>query len=171
MHLFDAKHNSPASPDGYSHIMLDRLTKAQSPLWLFSERAARMLLAVRDVMDGIPAPLALAVHVRPDGALHILAAALVGDAADARGEVVHATRLMPPIIGDPDDLTRLLHTLEGTRPPTGLMWPALVGRIAHMACHHLGRFGLAVMISEQQEAARGNQHAMKEAISKGEAAR
>jgi hypothetical protein len=40
-----------------------------------------------------------------------------------------------------------------------------------MACHHLGRFGLAVMISEQEEAARGNQHAMKEAISKGGVAR
>ena len=115
-----------------------------------------MLLAVRDVMDGIPARLALAVHVRPDGAIHIRAAALVGDATDARGKVVHATRLMPPIIGYPDDLPRLLHTLEGTRPPTGLMWLALVGRIAHIARHHLGRFGLAVQISEQEEAARGD---------------
>ena len=121
-----------------------------------SERAARMLLAVRDVMDGIPARLALAVHVRPDGAIHIRAAALVGDATDARGKVVHATRLMPPIIGHPDDLPRLLHTLEGTRPPTGLMWLALVGRIAHIARHHLGRFGLAVQRSEQEEAARGD---------------
>ena len=107
-------------------------------------------------MDGIPARLALAVHVRPDGAIHIRAAALVGDATDARGKVVHATRLMPPIIGHPDDLPRLLHTLEGTRPPTGLMWLALVGRIAHIARHHLGRFGLAVQISEQEEAARGD---------------
>ena len=121
-----------------------------------SERAARMLLAVRDVMDGIPARLALAVHVRPDGAIHIRAAALVGDATDARGKVVHATRLMPPIIGYPDDLPRLLHTLEGTWPPTGLMWLALVGRIAHIARHHLGRFGLAVQRSEQEEAARGD---------------
>ena len=89
--------------------------------------ATRVFAAMGDVAYSVRRAFAerRAVHVWRNGAVQVCAATLVGDAAYPCGEWVEATRLVPPVVGYPDHLARLLQALETGLDFAGGLAPAI----------------------------------------------